>query len=90
MPRQDKFSASFETDLLALGSTVYRIVTGHRPFLELDTIRDEAEFLRRYREGCFPPLDAVLGGDVSGNCWRGEYASADKVVEDLSLLEARL
>jgi serine/threonine protein kinase len=46
MPRDDKDFADVKTDIFALGSTIYYIVTGHRLFPELDTIDDEAEFIR--------------------------------------------
>ncbi|CAE7204963.1 hypothetical protein PTNB73_07011 [Pyrenophora teres f. teres] len=84
------YSASVKTDIFALGSTIYHIVTGHRPFPELDTIDDEAEFLHRYKDGRFPPLEAELGGKVIRKCWEGGYNSATEIVDDLVSLEARL
>ncbi|OBT91686.1 hypothetical protein VE01_10240 [Pseudogymnoascus verrucosus] len=44
MPRCDKEFADVKTDLFALGSTIYHIITGHRPFPQYDTIDDEAKF----------------------------------------------
>jgi len=64
-------------------------MTGHEPFPELDVFKDEAEFRRRYQQGHFPPMDTLLAGKVILGCWKGEYASAGKVAEDLSLLETR-
>jgi serine/threonine protein kinase len=90
MPRHDKDSASVKTDIFALGSTIYHIVTGHRPFPELNTIDDEAEFLNRYQAGHFPPLEAKLGGEVILKCWEGGYDSAMEIVKELVSLEARL
>jgi serine/threonine protein kinase len=90
MPRHDKDFASVKTDIFALGSTIYHIVKGHRPFPELDTIDDEDEIWRRYQQGQYPPLEAVLAGEVIKTCWRGEYISASKVVEDFSSLELHL
>lgn len=87
MPRCDKEFADIKTDLFALGSTIYHIITGHRPFPQYDTIDDEAKFEELYREGHFPPLDAGVGGDVVWNCWGGKYESADEVVNDLKVLE---
>jgi serine/threonine protein kinase len=90
MPRHDKDSASVKTDIFALGSTIYHIMKGHRPFSELSTIDDEDEIWRHYHEGEFPPLEAVLAGEIIKTCWRGEYISASNVAEDLSLIELHL
>jgi serine/threonine protein kinase len=90
MPRDDKDSADVQTDIFALGSTIYHIVTGHRPFPQLHTIDDEAEFLRRFQEGRFPDLQAELGGTIVRTCWEGRYNSASEVVGDLTMLQTSL
>lgn len=64
MPRSDKDFADIKTDIFALGSTIYHIITGHRPFPEYDTIDDEAKFEELYRKGHFLRLDAGVGGEV--------------------------
>lgn len=90
MPRDDKDSADVKTDTFALGSTIYYIVTGHRPFPQLHTIDDEAEFLCRFREGRFPDLEEEVGGETVRKCWEGRYSSAGEVVDDLVTLQASL
>lgn len=87
MPRDDREIADVKTDMFALGSTIYHIVTGQRPFPQYDTIDDETKFGELYLKGQFPLLEARLGGDVVRNCWRGKYTSASEVVKDLDLLE---
>ncbi|KAI9848549.1 MAG: hypothetical protein M1837_007218 [Sclerophora amabilis] len=86
MPRCDKEFADVKTDIFALGSTIYRIITGHRPFPQYDTIDDEAKFEELYEKGHWPPLDPGIGGEVVHNCWRGKYKSASEVVDDLNVL----
>ncbi|KAF2183053.1 hypothetical protein K469DRAFT_487253, partial [Zopfia rhizophila CBS 207.26] len=54
MPRCDKEFAEVKTDIFALGSTLYHIITGHRPFPQYDTIDDEAKFVELYPKGQFP------------------------------------
>lgn len=44
MPRATPDFADTKTDIFALGSTIYHIITGHRPFPQYDTIADEAKF----------------------------------------------
>lgn len=90
MPRHDKDFADVHTDIFALGSTIYYIVTGHRPFPELHTIDDEEEFLSRFREGQFPYLQAEVGGNIVRKCWEGRYSSASEVVDDLIMLQESL
>lgn len=76
MPRCDKGFAGVKTDIFALGSTIYHIITGHRLFPQYDTIDDEAKIEELYRKGHFPPLDAGVGGEVVRNCWGCKYESA--------------
>ena len=88
MPRHNQDFADARTDIFALGSTIYHIMEGHRPFPELHTIDDEAEFMRRYQEGMFPPLAVDLGGAIVLKCWEGRCDSADEVFSDLVALES--
>ncbi|UPX12686.1 uncharacterized protein EKO05_0003226 [Ascochyta rabiei] len=88
MPRDSPDFADTRTDIFALGSTIYHILKGHRPFPELHTIDDEAEFKRRYEERLFPPLAADWGGAIVWKCWEGRYDSAEEVFKDLLSLES--
>lgn len=86
-PRCDRFHADVKTDIFALGSTIYYIMTGHRVYPEYHTIDDEVKFEELYRKGEFPLLDVSRGGKVVQNCWRGIYNSAEEAAGDLLLLE---
>lgn len=86
-PRPDTGHADFITDIFALGSTIYHVMTGHRPFLEYDTIDDEGKIASLYRNGHFPALADNLGGDITRKCWSGVYKSVDEVGKDLHNLE---
>jgi serine/threonine protein kinase len=85
MPRNDKDSADVKTDIFALGSTIYHIFTGHRPFPQLHIINDEAEFLRRFREGQFPVLEVEVGGNIIRKCWEGREVVDDLVIHIMTL-----
>lgn len=87
MPRSDIEFADFKTDIFALGSTIYHIITGHRPFPQYDVVDDEATIEDFYRRGDFPPLDAGVDGGVVWKCWGGKYESVSEVVCDLRALE---
>jgi serine/threonine protein kinase len=58
IPRSDPNHADEKTDVFALGSAIYYIMTGHEPFPELDSLNDdhEAEIVSLYRSGQFPHL----------------------------------
>ncbi|KAL6163776.1 hypothetical protein ACJQWK_10301 [Exserohilum turcicum] len=90
MPRSDLDSASIQIDIFALGSTIYRIIAGHRLFPHLHTIDDEAEFQRRYRQAEFPELQEELSGLVVRKCWEGRYSSAGELFGELDVLRASL
>jgi hypothetical protein len=51
MPRSDSNYADQKTDIFALGSTIYYMMTGHEPFLELNPLddNDEAEIVTQYK-----------------------------------------
>ncbi|KAF2731949.1 kinase-like protein [Polyplosphaeria fusca] len=86
MPRSDHNNHDHKTDIFALGTALFVIVTGNLPFPDLDTL-DEDEIQRRFEEHEFPPLEKLPGGDVIRNCWTGSYNSASEIIVDLQKLE---
>lgn len=67
LPREPTTPPNVTTDLFALGSTIYTIMTGHEPYLDLP----DAEVEERYRKRQFPPVDAIIGVKWFGNIgWR--------------------
>ncbi|MCJ1312648.1 hypothetical protein MMC25_006323 [Agyrium rufum] len=87
MPREDRNFADIKTDIFALGSTIFYIMAGHRPFPQLDTIDDEVEIENQFKKGHFPFLAECIAGIVIGNCWEGRYETTNDVVKDLEVLE---
>ncbi|CAG7923879.1 unnamed protein product [Penicillium olsonii] len=83
MPREDVEYASFKTDLFALGSAIYHIINGHEVFPELRNLHDHVEILRRFTNRIYPGSNYVASHIVE-KCWRGEYANAGEVVNDLA------
>jgi hypothetical protein len=86
LPRPGTHS-DVKSDLFALGTSIYEIMTGHEPFPELDEHNDREEIERRYRIGKFPCVNSVLGGDIIHKCWKGAYESADVCMEELKALK---
>jgi len=85
MPRSDPNYADHKTDIFALGSAIYYMMTGHETFPELNSFDDddEAEIMARYKSGQFPDLDVHLGGGIVRRCWEGAYGSASEVADEL-------
>lgn len=90
LPRPDPDYADQKTDIFALGSAIYYIMTGHEPFPELNPFDDddEAEIMARYKSGRFPSLDGHFGGGgrIVHKCWMGAYESASEAEFELQEL----
>ncbi|KFZ11063.1 hypothetical protein V502_07765 [Pseudogymnoascus sp. VKM F-4520 (FW-2644)] len=78
-----KEMSTVATELFALGSTIYEIMTGKQPYVEL---RDE-EVTALFVQKCFPPVDHLPCGDIIMKCWLSEVHSAK---DAYTLIKARL
>ncbi|KAK8200528.1 kinase-like domain-containing protein [Phyllosticta capitalensis] len=85
-PRPDTQLADFSTDLFALGTCIFNIVTGHGPFPDIAWNDDDAQQARLEKRE-YPELDDERGGKVVWACWDSVYKSAGEVAEDLEKLE---
>ncbi|KFY34884.1 hypothetical protein V494_06396 [Pseudogymnoascus sp. VKM F-4513 (FW-928)] len=77
LPRDPREPSTAATELFALGSTIYEIMTGKEPYLELGD--DEVTAL--FTEKKFPPVDELPCGDVIMKCWLSKVHSAKEVRE---------
>ncbi|KAI3390717.1 hypothetical protein diail_8796 [Diaporthe ilicicola] len=79
LPRsmRDKMPCSTTTDIFALGSSIYQIVTRKQPYEDLDDAEVEARFARKE----FPPLEGVACEGVIKKCWLCGFESAQAVLE---------
>lgn len=85
MPRCHGDDACVRTDLFALGSAIYFIMTGHEVFPDLDNWEDDEDVLSRFRSGLFP-VDGHLCYHITDKCWKQQYELADDVILDLSFI----
>jgi serine/threonine protein kinase len=80
MPRDIDGSvpSTTQSDLFALGSTLYEIMTGRRPY---EGKSDDA-ITQLYCNGSFPDVTGVLLGHIMMGCWQGRFKSAAEVLEN--------
>lgn len=81
--RTDDMPCSVITDLFALGSSFYQIITGRQPYAELN----DEEVEMRFGLKDFPSVNGIPFGHTIRRCWRCEIASAQIVLD--SLIEER-
>ncbi|KAF2176312.1 kinase-like protein [Zopfia rhizophila CBS 207.26] len=74
---------SIQSELFALGSTIYEIWTTTRPY------QDEPDHIveQNYKSQCFPDVGTLPVAKIIKKCWHGTYSSANEVVADLKLLQ---
>ena len=70
-----------KSEIFALGSALYNMVTGHDLFPELDYKRDRLEIIRLLREKQLPDTNELpILGSVITKCWNLEYESMTDVI----------
>lgn len=70
----DHENVSVKSEVFALGSTFYFMVSGSDLWHgELEYEKDEAEIIRRIRRMEMPKTEGMVLGEVMGRCWTGEY-----------------
>ena len=82
LPRSGEDDSTVRTDLFALGSVLYEIMTGMQPYLDLEDDVVEAKF----RQGEFPGVDSIVCGRTILQCWESTVDSADDVRRALESL----
>jgi len=76
LPRDPTTDNRNESDLFALGSVLYELLVGQRPYKNLED--DAIESL--YKRGQFPSVEGLLLGELILGCWRGRFLSAQEVL----------
>lgn len=76
-----------DTDIFALGSVFYTIMTGHWPykspgmFVSVEELEQYEEKVNElFMRGAFPPIEELLGGDIIYDCWTEKIRDAGTVV----------
>ncbi|QDS71306.1 hypothetical protein FKW77_001664 [Venturia effusa] len=77
LPRDILATPDTKSDLFALGSTIYFIMSDHEPY---DSLTEE-EVAAYYSNMKFPDVQSFPCGQVIAGCWKGEFKSAQDVVK---------
>ena len=71
---------SVRTELFALGSTTYEIMTGSKPYKDLP----DHEVSAAFSEGRYPDLKSIsVFGSTILKCWMQNYTSAEEALQDV-------
>ncbi|KAF1995581.1 hypothetical protein P154DRAFT_473991 [Amniculicola lignicola CBS 123094] len=68
---------SIATEAFAVGSLIYEISTGKRPYDDIED--DEVESL--FRRSVFPRTTNVYLGDIIRNCWLGNFKTITEILQ---------
>lgn len=74
LPRDPEADNTVESDLFALGSSLYELVAGHSPYEDLSN--ESIESL--CREEDFPSTEGLLLGEIIRKCWKRRYRSRQR------------
>ncbi|KAJ5330566.1 hypothetical protein N7476_000349 [Penicillium atrosanguineum] len=73
---------STTTDIFALGCLIFEIMTGSRPYNEIND-ENYQEIVRRYSIGHFPSLEGLPYQEIIHKCWACQYTDMDQLKRDL-------
>ena len=78
LPRnmKDPMPCNVHTDLFALGSSIYHILTGLPPYHELSD--EEVEL--KYKQANFPSTEGIICEEIIRGCWMCSFDSAEAII----------
>ncbi|KAJ5562558.1 kinase-like protein [Penicillium sp. DV-2018c] len=82
LPRDESAPNTVQSDIFALGSTVYEILLGEKPY---EGMEDE-EIQRLFSDKVFPKLDGIRDQqwrNIIQKCWTCQYSRARDILEDI-------
>lgn len=83
----EPFRISVATEIFAIGSLIYEIMTGKRPY---DEIEDEDEIEGLFGARIFPSTVYISLGSIINKCWLDGFKTVAEVLEDIQMEEKTL
>jgi serine/threonine protein kinase len=74
--------STVQSDLFALGSTLFEIITGKPPYEG----KSDDDITQLYSDGSFPNITGILCEHIIMGCWQGSFMGADEVLENFHVL----
>ncbi|EGX93690.1 Protein kinase-like domain [Cordyceps militaris CM01] len=69
--------SSIQSDLFALGSTLYEVITSTPPYQG----KSDDVIVHLYSSRSFPDVTGILCGHIITGCWQGSFSSAAEVLQ---------
>ncbi|KAF1958341.1 hypothetical protein CC80DRAFT_524489 [Byssothecium circinans] len=83
-PTMPSTRPSIQSEMFALGSTLYEVETAQRPYHD----KSDKDIKELFRTGDFPDTSALMLGEVISKCWRVEYEDVSKAVKDITRIQS--
>lgn len=85
-PNIQATNPSRQSEIFALGSTLYEMETTQQPYDD----KTDTEIERLFSVGDFPNTSALLLGKVIMKCWKVEYMNIGEAIEDIMYIQEKL
>jgi serine/threonine protein kinase len=85
-PDMPTTNPSIQSELFALGSTLYEIETTYKPYPD----KNDGELAKLFKANKFPDTRELILGKVITKCWMARYKDASQAVVDIRHIQDRL
>jgi len=85
-PDMPTANPSIQSELFALGSTLYEIETTYKPYPD----KNDGELAKLFKANKFPDTRNLILGKVITQCWMARYKDASQAVVDIRRIQDRL
>ncbi|KAH8696940.1 kinase-like domain-containing protein [Phaeosphaeriaceae sp. PMI808] len=84
-PNLPEDAPSVQSEIFALGSMLYEVVTTRQPYYD----KSESELKKLFSKGEFPDTRALILGEIITGCWKSKYGDVQGVMEDIKHVQGK-